>query len=62
VFFSPSDDFSKAFDKVKRILTLFGAILVIASCLKFSKLNSQEFDKLLCALTTSDLMGQVLMV
>jgi len=39
-FFNPSDDFSKAFDKVKRILNLFGVILVIASYLVFSKLWS----------------------
>ena len=39
-FFNPSYDFSKAFDKVKRILILFGVILVITSYLVFSKLWS----------------------
>ena len=58
--FNPFYDFSIGFDKVKRILILFGVILVIASYLLFSELWSQEFDKLLRALTTSDLMSQVL--
>ena len=38
--FNHSYDFSMGFDKVKRILTLFGVILVIASYLVFSKLWS----------------------
>ena len=59
-FFNPSYDFSKAFDKVKRILILFGVILVIPSYLMFSKLWSTKFNKLLHALTTSNLMGSVL--
>ena len=59
-FFNPSYDFSKAIDKVKRILVVFGVIFVISSYLLFSDLWSQEFDTLLRALTTFDLMSQVL--
>ena len=59
-FFNPSYDFSKAIDKVKRILHVFVVVFVIASYLLFSKLWSQEFDKLQRALTTSDLMSRVL--
>jgi len=44
-----------AFDEVKRILIVFGMILVVASYLVFSNL-----DKLLRVLTTSNLTGQVL--
>ena len=58
--FTPSYDFSMVFAKVKRILVLFSVILVIASYLLFSKLWSQEFDKLLRALTMSNLMSEVL--
>jgi len=54
---NPSYDFSKAIDKVKRMLNVFGTILVITSYLLFSKLWSQEFDKLLRALMMSDLKG-----
>ena len=60
LFFNASYDFSKAFAKVKRILVIFGMILVIAFYLVFSRLWSQEFDKLMCALTTSDLVSHVL--
>jgi len=60
MFFNPSYDFSKAFAKLKTILILFGVILFIASYLVFSKLWSQEFDKLLHALMTSNLMGRVM--
>jgi len=58
--FNHSYDFSKAFDKVKRMLIVFSVILVIASYLIFSKLWSQEFDKLLHVLTASNLTSQVL--
>jgi len=40
MFFNHSYDFSMGFDKVKRILIVFGVILVIASYLIFSKLWS----------------------
>ena len=59
-FFNPSYDFSMIFDKVKRMLNVFGTILVITAYLLFSKLWSQRFDKLLRILTASDLMSQVL--
>jgi len=36
--FTPSDDFSEAFDDVNRMVIPFGKILVIASYLMFSKL------------------------
>ena len=49
-----------AIDKVKRILVLFGVILVTASYLVFSKLWSQEFEKLLHALMMSGLKGRLL--
>jgi len=39
-FFTPCYDFSKAFDKIKMALIVFGLILVIASNLVFSKLWS----------------------
>ena len=60
IFFNPSCDFSKTFDKVKRILIVFGVIFFFASYLVFSKLWSQEFDKLLRVLTTSDLADLLL--
>ena len=47
-------------DKVKRILELFDVILVSASYLIFSKLWSQDFDKLLHALSISNLVGDAL--
>ena len=59
-FFNPSYDFSQVVDKVKKILILFGVVLVIACYLLFSKLWSQEFDMLLQALTMSNLMSKVL--
>jgi len=57
MLFNPSHDFSKAIDMVKRTLNVFGGVFIIASYLLFSKLWSQEFDKLLFALTTSDLIS-----
>ena len=45
-FSTPSYDFRKAFDKIKRILIVFDVTWVLASCLVYSKLWSQEFDKL----------------
>ena len=61
-FFNYFYDFSMAIDKVKRILIIFGVILVISSYLLFSDLWSQEFDKLLCALTASDFMSRLLKI
>jgi len=59
-FLTPSHDFSIGFDKVKRVLIMFGAILVIASYLVLSKLWSQELDKLPRGLIASDLTSCVL--
>ena len=59
-FVDPSYDFSKAIDKVKRILVVFGVIFVISSYLVFPELWSQEFDNLLHALTVSSFMSRVL--
>jgi len=53
-FFNHFYDFSKAFVLIKRILIVFTVILDVASYLVFSNLWSQEFDKLLCVLTTSN--------
>ena len=58
--FTPSYDFSKAIDKVKRILVVFGVVFVIASYILFSKLWSQEFDSLLRVCIAFNLVGQVL--
>ena len=59
-FFKPSYDFSMAIDKVKRILIFLGVVFIIAFYLLFSKLWSQELDKLLRVLTTPDLKRRVL--
>jgi len=61
-FFNPSYDFSMIFDKVKRMLNVFGTILVITAYLLFSKLWSQVFDKILLVLTMSDLKRRVLIM
>jgi len=55
--FNPLYDFSIAIDKVKRIPILCGVVFIIAFYLLFSKLWSQEFDKLMRALTASNLKG-----
>ena len=55
--FNPLYDFSIAIDKVKRIPILCGVVFIIAFYLLFSKLWSQDFDKLLHSLTMSDLKG-----
>jgi len=57
---NPFYDFAMGFDKVKRMLNVFGVIFIIASYLLFSELWSQEFDKFMHALTTSTFMSQVL--
>jgi len=59
-FFNPFYGFSMGFNKAKRIFVLFGVILITAFYLIFSKLWSQEFDKLLHALTASNLMSRIL--
>jgi len=47
-------DFSKAFDKFKRALTIISAFLFKCSYLHRSELHAQMFDKLLRALTASE--------
>ena len=60
IYFNPSYDFSMAINKVKRIPILFGVVFIIVSYLLFSKLWSQESDKLLRALIVSNFMRRVL--
>jgi len=48
-------DFSKAFDKFKRALTIISAFLFRCSYSPTSEFHAQVFDKLLRALTTSEL-------
>jgi len=48
------------FVKFKRMFKVFGTIFVITSYLLFSNLWSQEFDKLLHALTTSAFISKFL--
>jgi len=47
-------DFSKAFDKFRRALTIISAFLLKYSYLHPSELHAQVFDKLLRALTASE--------
>jgi len=47
-------DFSKAFDKFKRALTIISAFLFKCSYSHASELHAQMFDKLLQALTGSE--------
>ena len=53
-------DFSKAFDKFKRALMIIYAFLFRCSYLHRSKLHAQMFDKLLRALTKSELVAWIL--
>ena len=59
-FFNHSYDSSKKFDKVKMILIVSGVIFVIVSYFVFSKLWSQEFNRLLYVLMASNLKGRLL--
>ena len=47
-------DFTKAFDKFKRALTIISTILFKCSYSHASELHAQMFDKLLRALTASE--------
>ena len=58
--FAFSFDVSIGFALLKRTLTLFVVIIFILSYCHAWKLYAEEFDKLLCALTMSDLKGRVL--
>ena len=48
------NDFSKAFDKFRRSLTIISTFLFKCSYSHASELHAQMFDKLLRALTTSE--------
>ena len=60
IAFNHSTDFSKAFDKFRRALTIISAFLFKCSYLHSSELQAQVFDKLLRALTASELAMSVL--
>jgi len=53
-------DFSKAFDKFKRALTIIPRFMFGCSYLHSSELRAQLFDKLLQALTASELVAWIL--
>jgi len=54
-FFNHAFNFSMAFDKFKRALTLFATFLLVFSYLHHFKMHIKGHDKLLGALTTSKL-------
>ena len=60
VAFNHSTGFSKAFDKFRRALTIISTFLFKCSYLHSSELQAQVFDKLLRALTASELAMRVL--
>jgi len=55
-FFDYYFDFSTVFDKCKRALTLFAMILLVFSYSHHFEMHAKAHDKLLRALTTSELM------
>ena len=59
-FFNHSFDFSMAFDKFKRALTLFATFLLVLSYLHHFKMHAKAHDKLLSTLTVSELTACVL--
>lgn len=54
IMFPHSNDFSKAFDKFRRALTIVAIFITLFSYLHFSELPAQVFDKLLRALMASE--------
>jgi len=58
--FDHSTNFSNAFDKFKRALTITPAFTIGCSYLHSSNLHAQVFDKLLRALTASELVAWTL--
>jgi len=54
-FFDHAFDFSMAFGKFKRPLTLFASSLLVFSCSHHSKMYAFKFDKLVKSLTTFEL-------
>ena len=59
-FFDHAFDFSMPFDKFKRALTLFATFLLVFSSLCHFEMHAKAHDKLLIALTTSELTARVL--
>jgi len=59
-FFDHDFDFSMAFDEFKRALTLFAPSLLVFSYSHHSKMHAAVHDKLLRALTASDLSNGIL--
>jgi len=59
-FFGHAFDFSMAFDKFKRPQTIFVTSLLVFSYLYYSEIHAMGFDKLLRALTASELKIRVL--
>jgi len=59
-FFDHDSDFSMAFDKFMRALTLFSMSLLLFSYLHHFEMHAKAHDKLLRALTASELTLQVL--
>jgi len=55
IAFNRSTDFFKAFDKFRRALTLISRFIFTSSYLHSSELHAQVHDKLLRALTASEL-------
>ena len=59
-FFDHAFDFSMSFNKFKRAPTLFAPSLLVFSYLHHSEMHALTFDKLLRALTASELTPRVL--
>lgn len=59
-FFNHSFDFSKAFDKFKRVLDIIDTIVLVFSYLHAYELCAHTFDKLLHALIASELVPLIL--
>jgi len=59
-FFDHAFDFSIAFDEFKRALTLFAIFLLVFSYLYHFEMHAKAHDKLLRALTVSELTARVL--
>ena len=59
-FFDSYFDVGMAFDKIKRALTLFAASLLVFSYLHPFEMHAKAHDKLLGALTASELTTRVL--
>jgi len=60
IAFDYSTDFSKAFDKFRRALTVIPGFMFMRSYLHSSQWHAPVFDKLLRALTTFELVARIL--